>query len=130
MADTRDGSGVCGLMIVYVDDILFLSVPSIIQSMYQWLTDGWKCTKLEMLEDGQIRFLGMELRKWKEGIHVSQSGYIRDLLRQQGVTESTHGLTVPCAREWLQDEDTEDEKKTPEEYLVKAAQKATGELYG
>ena len=49
----EDGSGVYGLMIVYVDDILFLSVPSIIQSMYQWLTDGWKCTKLEMLEDGQ-----------------------------------------------------------------------------
>ena len=58
---------------------------------------------------------------------MSQSGYIRDLLRQQGVTESTQGLTVPCAREWLQDEDTEDEKKTPEEFLVKAAQKATGE---
>ena len=116
-----------GLMIVYVDDILFLSVPSIIQSMYSWLTDGWKCTALEMLDNGQIRFLGMELRKWGDGIHVSQSGYIRDLLRQQGVVESDQGLTIPCAREWLQDEDSDDEKKAPEEFLVKAAQKATGE---
>ncbi|CAE7242425.1 RE1 [Symbiodinium sp. CCMP2592] len=120
-------SKIYGMMIVYVDDILFLSSNDIIRSMYKWLTDGWKCTALEMLDDGPIRFLGMELRKWRDGIHVSQSGYIRDLLRQQGVCESNQGLTVPCAREWLQDEDSDEEKKVPEEFLVKAAQKATGE---
>ena len=33
--------------------------------------------------------------------------------------ESDQGLTIPCAREWLQDEDSDDEKKAPEEFLVK-----------
>ncbi|CAE7445196.1 GIP [Symbiodinium sp. CCMP2456] len=63
-----------------------------------------------------------------EGIHVSQTGYIRDLLRQHGVEEKPGNLTVPCTREWLQDEDSDEEEKTADEGLVRLAQKATGEL--
>ncbi|CAE7221013.1 RE1 [Symbiodinium sp. CCMP2456] len=117
-----------GVMLVYVDDILFLSTCAIVQSMYAWLVSEWKCTSLEMLNDGFIRFLGMELRNYQDGIHISQAGYVRDLLRQGGVQEQSKGLTVPCAREWLQDDDSDDEREVADPALIKIAQKATGEL--
>ena len=117
-----------GLMLIYVDDILVLSEPGVIRSIYKWLTAEWKCSALEMLADGPLRFLGVELRLQGGGIHVSQAGYVRDLLRQHGVEERPGDpLTVPCNREWLQDEDTEDENAEPEEATVRMAQKATGE---
>ena len=63
-----------------------------------------------------------------DGVHLSQSGYVRDLLRQHGVAEDPEGgLTVPCNREWLQDVDSDEEQEAPEEATVKLAQKATGE---
>ena len=117
-----------GLMLIYVDDILVLSVPGVITCIYKWLTSEWKCSALEMLADGPLRFLGVELRLQGGGIHVSQAGYVRDLLRQHGVEERPGDpLTVPCNREWLQDEDTEDENAEAEEATVRMAQKATGE---
>ena len=117
-----------GLMLIYVDDILVLSVPGIIRTFYKWLTAEWKCSALEMLEDGSLRFLGVELRQHGGGIHMSQAGYVRDLLRQHGVTERPGDpLTVPCSREWLQEEESEDEGKQPEEATIRMAQKVTGE---
>ncbi|OLP91566.1 Copia protein [Symbiodinium microadriaticum] len=117
-----------GLMLIYVDDILVLSMTGIIKCIYKWLIAEWKCSALEMLSDGALRFLGVELRLQGEGIHMSQAGYVRDLLRQHGVEEQPgKPLTVPCSREWLQDEDTEDEGAEPEEATVRMAQKVTGE---
>ena len=115
-----------GVMLVYVDDILLISSNGIIGAIYEWLVSEWKCSRLEWLEEGFIRFLGVELRGFKDGIHVSQAGYVPDLLRQHGVEESNAAVTVPCTREWLQDE-SDDEDEAPDEYRVKAAQKATGE---
>ena len=35
---------------------------------------------------------------------------------------------MPCTREWLQDDDSEEERPEPEESAVRLAQKATGEI--
>ena len=115
-----------GLMLVYVDDILILSTKGIVDALYTWLVSEWRCSSLEWVSDGCIRFLGVELRAFDKGIHISQSGYVRDILRQRGVEETSGPVTVPCTREWLQD-DSEEEMECPEEYLVKTAQKMTGE---
>ena len=40
------------LMVIYVDDVLFLGEEEIIMVMYQWITEGegaWKCSPLEMV---------------------------------------------------------------------------------
>ncbi|CAE7421178.1 RE1 [Symbiodinium sp. CCMP2592] len=116
-----------GLMLVYVDDILILSIKALVLTVYQWLIQDWKCSALEWIDEGYIRFLGIELRVCGEGVHLSQAGYVRDLLRQHGVPEQPEaGLTVPCQREWLQD-DSDEEAPVPDEAAVKMAQKATGE---
>ena len=117
-----------GLVLAYVDDFLMLSARGIVKTIYEWLITDWKCTSLEWVEDGSLRFLGMELRVRGEGIHLSQAGYVRDLLRQHGISEDLGGgLTVPCNREWLQDVDSDEEVEAPEEATIKLAQKATGE---
>ena len=80
------------------------------------------------MHEGFIRFLGIELRVCEDGVHLSQAGYVRDLLRQHGVQEQPEaGMTVPCQREWLQDDSEEESESPPEESVVKMAQKATGE---
>ncbi|CAE7908879.1 RE1 [Symbiodinium sp. KB8] len=118
-----------GILLIYVDDLLMLSTAQIIKAVYQWLTEEWKCSPLQWMDEEHLRFLGVELRPMGSGIHVSQSGYIRDLLRQHGVQENPGSLTVPCTREWLQDPDSEDdEDQGAEEAVVKLAQKATGEI--
>ncbi|CAE7450198.1 RE1 [Symbiodinium sp. CCMP2592] len=117
-----------GLLLVYVDDILFLSTKEIVLKVYQWLIQDWKCSALEWMHEGFIRFLGIELRSCEGGVHLSQAGYVRDLLRQHGVSEQPEaGLTIPCQREWLQDDSEEEPETVPEESVVKLAQKATGE---
>ncbi|OLP78808.1 hypothetical protein AK812_SmicGene40985 [Symbiodinium microadriaticum] len=113
-----------GLVLAYVDDFLMLSARGIVKTIYEWLITDWKCTSLEWVEDGSLRFLGMELRVRGEGIHLSQAGYVRDLLRQHGISEDLGGgLTVPCNREWLQDVDSDEEVEAPEEATIKLAQK-------
>ena len=118
-----------GILLIYMDDLLLLSTTQIIKTVYQWLTEEWKCSPLQWMDEEHLRFLGVELRPMGNGIHVSQSGYIRDLLRQHGVPEKPGSLTVPCAREWLQDPDSEEEEdRNVEEAMVRLAQKATGEI--
>ncbi|CAE7274859.1 RE1 [Symbiodinium sp. CCMP2592] len=117
-----------GLVLVYVDDILMMGEKTLVEAIYQWLVKDWKCSDLEWAEDGSLRFLGIELRVCGEGVHLSQTGYVRDLLRQHGVPEEPGlGLTVPCNREWLQDGESDEEPEPPQEAEVKLAQKATGE---
>ncbi|CAE7327876.1 RE1 [Symbiodinium sp. CCMP2592] len=123
---SENDPGLQGLMLVYVDDILILSSRGIVEALYDWLVSEWKCSALEWLANGYIRFLGVELRGYEKGIHLSQSGYVRDILRQHGVEEVEGPVTVPCTREWLQD-DSDEEVEKPEEYMIKTAQKLTGE---
>ena len=115
-------------MLAYVDDFLILDDRGVVEAIYQWLVSDRKCTSLDWVEGGSLRFLGMELPVWGDGIHLSQSGYVRDLLRHHGIDEDpSGGLTVPCNREWLQVADSDEEIQAPEEATVKLARKATGE---
>ena len=117
-----------GLLLVYVDDLLIMAARKVVECIYKWLVSEWKCSALEWIDSGALRFLGVELRTQDGGIHLSQTGYIRDLLRQHGVEEKPNEpVTVPCTREWLQDDDTDDESQRPEEATIRMAQKATGE---
>ncbi|CAE7741106.1 Ppp5c [Symbiodinium sp. CCMP2592] len=118
-----------GLLLVYVDDILFLSTKEIVLKVYQWLIQDWKCSALEWMHEGFIRFLGIELRVCEGGVHLSQAGYVRDLLRQHGVPEQPEaGLTIPCQREWLQDDSEEEPEAAPEESVEGIANAAVKTL--
>ncbi|CAE7207045.1 unnamed protein product [Symbiodinium natans] len=129
------------MMVVYVDDVLFLGKRAHIEEMYSWLVNGteeegagWKCSPLEFVGKDPVRYLGMEIRsKMKDGgiaYHVCQGGYIGDLLREHGVETWTPSL-VPATREAMpQVPEPEDgaEETEPDPSAVHAAQKLAGEL--
>ena len=50
-----------GLVLAYVDDFLMLSERGVVVAIYEWLIADWKCTSLEWVEGGSLRFLGVEL---------------------------------------------------------------------
>ena len=85
-----------GLVLVYVDDLLMMAMKKVVECIYAWLVSEWKCSALEWIDDGALRFLGIELRPQEGGIHLSQAGYIRDLLRQHGGRKAkrTHDGTM------------------------------------
>ena len=129
-----------GLIVVYVDDVMFLGDEKVILAMYLWVTEGgegekggWKCSALEFVREKPIRYLGMELRWRVEGkftfFHASQGGYIEDLLREYHVDQDAVSR-VPATREAipLEFDDEEGKCSAPSDEMVRLAQKAAGEL--
>ena len=75
-----------GLMMIYVDDALILSVEGVVSGLIERLGKIWELSKPDWLGDREpVRFLGMDLWKRKEGgFFVSQEAYIKDLLQRRG----------------------------------------------
>ena len=129
------------LIIVYVDDVMFLGDKEMILVLYAWVTEGvegeqggWKCSALEFVHEKPVRYLGMELRCKMEGkftfFHASQGGYIEDLLREYQVEEGAV-LKVPATRDTMPvefNDEGETPDRAPSDELVRLAQKAAGEL--
>ena len=51
-----------GLIVVYVDDLLICSVPSIINAVSKAIKELWQTSSLSWASNG-IRFLGIEIAK-------------------------------------------------------------------
>ena len=112
---------------VYVDDILYVGEPTVIEAVHRWLTSEWKASPLTWAsEEASLRFLGLEIGRVGECVMIHQRGYIEELLRHHGLTEVKGHLT-PCPQEWLLGEaDVQLEEFTPEQ--LRRAQALTGEL--
>ena len=87
---------------VYVDDILYVGLQSVIVAIHSWLTEEWKASPLTWASTtSPLRFLGLEIIREDSGvIRLHQRGYIEELLRHHGLTE-TRGYMIPCPQEWL-----------------------------
>ena len=116
-----------GVLVTYVDDLLYLAERATIEVLHAWLCEEWPSSPLEWTEDG-TRYLGVEIVQTEGHFLISQRGYLENLVRSYDF-EPGQQIRLPCPREWLVDEDApgeEMEQYTPEE--LKAAQKITGEL--
>ncbi|CAE7291385.1 GIP, partial [Symbiodinium microadriaticum] len=113
---------------VYVDDILYVGLQSVIVAIHSWLTEEWKASPLTWASaTSPLRFLGLEIVREDSGvIRLHQRGYIEELLRHHGLTEA-RGYTIPCPQEWLlgENETTEEQYDEPQ---LRRAQALTGEL--
>ncbi|XP_019055578.1 PREDICTED: uncharacterized protein LOC109115723 [Nelumbo nucifera] len=73
------------LLLVYVDDILLTRPnPTLIITLVSQLSTQFALKDL----DAAHYFLGLELHRCKEGIHVNQHKYIHDLLHQTSLHEA------------------------------------------
>ena len=125
-----DEETVLGLVIVYVDDIMYLTTDSEARAAHSWLKRTWECTELEQSLPGKpVTFLGVDVHivcdvRGAKGFSLGQEGYIDELLRTYGLTAKDRQAPLP--REWVREAPQEELDFTPEE--LKKAQKITGEL--
>lgn len=108
-----------GVVVVYVDDMLFLGEEKYVDLMIEEVRKKWETSVPEELgEEVGVRFLGAELWRKKDGsIQATQSSYITE------PSQEWKKKKVPINKEISEAE--------PEEInaaLVKQAQKVVGEL--
>ncbi|CAE7215721.1 GIP, partial [Symbiodinium necroappetens] len=116
-----------GVLVTYVDDLLYLAEPDVINTVHSWLSEEWPSSPLEWTSDG-TRYLGVEILQNQEGAFlISQRGYLENLVRSYDLEPGAHPR-LPCPREWLVDEDSIVEDEQYDEAEMKKAQKVTGEL--
>eukprot|EP00439_Symbiodinium_sp_Y106_P017800 s6038_g2.t1 len=132
-----EGSVLVGIIVVYVDDILICSVPSIITAVSEAVQQLWKTSSLSWATNG-IRFLGIEITKIDGGFlgieitkidggyALSQEPYIQELVRIHDLPGTQRDL-IPVARDQANFEAAEDEKIFSESEL-RAAQQIAGEV--
>ncbi|CAE7798008.1 GIP [Symbiodinium necroappetens] len=118
---TKAGYGdTAGLLVVYVDDLLFLAPKGLGEAFVRAVQERWKTSMPEWLSTKPLTFCGMELSQHDNGYHMGQNAYGRELLGRYSIDESS---ATPITR-W-----TEPEVGPPplaEE--VKEAQAITGAL--
>ncbi|CAE7352485.1 RE1, partial [Symbiodinium necroappetens] len=116
-----------GVLVTYVDDLLYLAENQVIITLHSWLCEEWPSSPLEWTTDG-TKYLGVEIVQSEGHFLISQRGYLESLVRSYDLEPGEH-VRLPCPREWLVDEGdatVDQEDFTPDE--LKRAQKITGEL--
>ena len=117
----------CGVLVTYVDDLLYLCLKCIMEVLHQAVKDMWPCSALEFAaQDEGVRYLGMELYERENGFFLSQAGYIESLLKGHGLPPDIRAQ-LPCPREWLSDEDDEAEVENFSESELRQGQRIVGE---
>ena len=84
-----------GLLLVYVDDMMIVSTPPIIADIISELGKTWELSNPELLEDGNVHYRGVEIRREEGGILVHQDSYTRELLSRY---PDKGGADVPALR--------------------------------
>ena len=126
-----------GLMVLYVDDILYLSDRDVIEAVHRFITEEWPTSPLEWLNEHKpVRYLGVEiLREPRVDDHghryhvytIGQSAYVQDLLRSHDMQE-VHPTQLPVPREWVEEaEASEEVEEGFTEDTLRKAQRVVGE---
>ncbi|OLQ10709.1 Retrovirus-related Pol polyprotein from transposon TNT 1-94 [Symbiodinium microadriaticum] len=119
-----------GLLVTYVDDLLYLSKPWIVQKLHGWISSMWPTSALAWATDDEgLRYLGVEVRQLQDGtFKLGQAGYVKDVLRGHGMLDAKHTF-LPAPKEWL--DEAAAMERVPEEHSesqLKHAQRVVGEL--
>ena len=118
---TKMGYGdIEGILVVYVDDLLFLAPKGLGEAFVRAVQERWKTSTPEWLSDKPLTFCGMELSQQGSGYRMCQTAYVRELLGRYGIEESA---STPITR-WTEP----DLGSPPTAEEVKEAQAITGAL--
>ena len=88
----------------------------------------WKTSALQLVTEGEIRFLGIEISRTSQGFALSQRSYLEELLRLHEIPARKRDL-VPVSKESVSFVATEDEAPRSETE-VRAASKLQENYYG
>ncbi|CAE7595187.1 unnamed protein product [Symbiodinium sp. KB8] len=118
-----------GVLLIYVDDLLLLGPPDLVNAMASSIQSTWKTSTLELVEPCRgIRFLGCEIEtnEARDAYWIHQKPYVVELLRHHNIP-STARSPIPCPKDMLSLQIEEDEDKG-DEHDLRQAQKLCGEL--
>ena len=119
-----------GLVIIYVDDIMYMTTPAEARAAHNWLKGVWECTELEQSRpERPVTFLGVDIHvvcktEGAVGFSLGQEGYIKELIRSYGLIPKPRQAPLP--REWVKDLPQDELDFSSED--LRQAQKITGEL--
>ena len=111
---------------VYVDDILLCGGDSVICELTKAIRAIWKTSDLQLVSDGGIRFLGMDISVCQQGYALSQKSYIDELVRLHNIPPNRQDL-IPISK----DQATfivEEQESVYDDMELKCAQQCAGEL--
>ena len=120
-----------GLVVTYVDDILYLGELYVINALHSFVVEKWPASPLEWVNDKlAVRYLGVEIL-WEPGassFSISQAAYIADILRAHNL-HNAHSTLLPVPREWVEaaEAELEDVETDISESVLRSAQRAVGE---
>ena len=116
-----------GLMVTYVDDILYLALPAVMNAVHDAVSRMWPCSALELAtKPGGVRYLGMDLEEGEGVFTLGQRGYIDNLAKSYGMSPETAG-SLPCPKDWLFDDEINAEEENFSEDELRRGQKIVGE---
>eukprot|EP00435_Cladocopium_sp_Y103_P017368 s2125_g4.t1 len=124
-----DGQGHrwCGLLCVYVDDLLFCGEEDVLRSALSAVESEWSCAAAEWATESKpLKFCGMEITvdQDKNGLHLAQSGYEQELLDRWQVSS---GVDYPHFK--LSEADFEPSESIDPKVLKEAQALAGGLLW-
>ncbi|CAE7203184.1 GIP, partial [Symbiodinium sp. CCMP2456] len=111
---------ICGILIVYVDDLAFLGPSGLCQEFIRVVQNHWKTSAPQWLGVEPVTFCGIELTLQDFGFRMTQKAYIIELLQRYNV--GTYASS-PIGK-WVEPEI--EENPSPE--AIKEAQAMTGAL--
>ena len=120
-----------GLLVTYVDDILYLSEVHIVDALHAFVLEEWPASALEWVnEKVAARYLGVEILWEPESgsFSISQAAYIADLLPAHNLQDAYSAL-LPVPREWVEraEADLDEAEVGFAEETLRNAQRAVGE---
>ena len=122
----QEGSLLMGIVVVYVDDLLICGHTAIIRELAQAIRAIWKTSDLQLISDGPLRFLGIEISRCTQGYALSQKSYIEELIRLHSLP-GTRKDVIPISKDLAVFAVEEGEGEYSEGEL-RAAQQWAGEL--
>ncbi|CAE7296882.1 RE1 [Symbiodinium sp. KB8] len=93
-----------GLLVVYVDDLMYLAEPTVVEQLHKAITSMWPASSLEWIDNLKgVRYLGVEIKQdpTSKAFSISQQAYIAELLRAHNMQDTAH-TQLPVPREWLE----------------------------
>ena len=94
----QEGSLLIGIVVVYVDDLLICGHTAIIRELAQAIRTIWKTSDLQLISDGPLRFLGIEISRCTQGYALSQKSYIEELIRLHSLP-GTRKDVIPISKD-------------------------------
>ncbi|CAE7239682.1 unnamed protein product [Symbiodinium sp. CCMP2456] len=122
----QEGSQLIGILVVYVDDILLCGRPELIKEIASAIREVWKTSDLQLVSEGAIRFLGIEISMCTQGFALTQKSYIEELVRLHQVPPTRRDL-IPISKD-LANFSVEEHEGVYTEQELRKAQQCAGEL--